>query len=236
MTALDPAETLRRILASDRLDLHTGLPCRVEAFYPEGPTVDVQPLIKNVLRDPDGTESVSSYPVIRNVPVQYPRCKRFVLAFPLEKGDSVEVLFNERSIDRVYEQGREVHPGDLEKHGFSGAVAYPGFSFKSQPVVEDISEDLVVGVDGGAVLRVKLDGTVQVGATESDKQPAALAGSVKTQLDALAQDNALKTVLLTTWVVAPTDGGGALKLAAASWAGSPVAVSEVGSSKVEVEE
>lgn len=238
MTTRSPAETLRRILASDRLDLHTAMPCRVEAFDPTGPTVDVQPMIKNVLRDPDGTERVASYPLIRNVPVQYSRSKKFIgSAFPLEKGDFVQVLFNERSIDQFYEQGKEVHPVDLEKHGFSGAVAYPGMAPKSQPIQEDISEDLVVGVDGGAVLRAKPDGSMQLGATAAIKQPAAMGDSVKAQLDALAKEiNDLKTIIAATWVPMPHDGGLALQVAAATWSSSPVTVSEVGSSKIEVEE
>jgi hypothetical protein len=60
----------------------------------------------------------------------------------------------------------------------------------------------------------------------------ALANKVLDELTTLKTAiNDLKTVF-ATWVVAPQDGGAALKLAAATWYGTPTVVNSVAASKV----
>jgi len=229
-------ELLRQIMESRLLDVHTALPCEVVFFDATAQTITAQPLIKNIIPYPDGTEVEESYPQIQNVPVVYPRSGATVIAFPLAAGDKVTVIFCERSIDRYLDQGLEVHPVDLERHSFAGAVAFPGGPYPAAEPIAETIDGLILGYDGGAVIKIKDDGTLRLGATAGTMQPAALGDDTKAQLDALAQAiNDLKTVF-SVWVVSPLDGGGALKTASEAWAAAPVTVTEVGSSKVEIEE
>jgi hypothetical protein len=220
-------------------DLHTAMPCEVRKFDATKQTVDVQPLIKNVVVDGTGSEIVERYPLIRSVPVCWPRCGDFVVVFPLAVGDVVTVVFHEWSIDRYLESGREEAPADLERHGLSGAAAYPGGPYPAAATVGETIDGLIIGNDGGAVIRIKDDGTIEIGASASTKQPVALADDVKDRLDTLASDlNTLKGIF-NSWVVVAQDGGAALKTLATApggWASSTISLSEVGSSKVEVEE
>jgi hypothetical protein len=218
------------------LDVHTAMPAKVVSFSASDQTVVVQPMIKNVIKDPDGTELVESYPQLRDIPVLYPRAGGFVVAYPLAVDDIVTVLFNEWSIDNFREKGREDHPVHLDRHSFGGAVALPIGPYKSSDTISETIDALIIGYDGGAVIRIADDGSVTIGAGGSTTQPVALGDDVKTELDKIAMDvNDLKTAM-SGWTPVPNDGGAALKTAITSWAGSSLTMSEVGSSKVEIEE
>jgi hypothetical protein len=240
------ADLLERVLDSRLSDVHTALPCKVEAWDSSAQTVDVQPQIKNVILGEE-TEAEESYPRLLNIPVIFDRGDGAFLAFPLGVGDIVQVLFNEWSIDHFREKGTEVHPVDFSRHSFAGAVALAGGPYSASDPITETIDAVLLGYDGGALLRINDDDTMELGTTASTKQPAALGDDTKTEINALrsAVDtlttdvNALKTVF-TGWVPVPMDGGAALKTAATAWAGAPVssppAVNDVGSTKIEIAE
>lgn len=228
MPTRDPAETLRRVLESNQQNLNTALPAKVKAFDAALHTVDVEPLIKNFIKDEEG-ELAESIGIIYKVPVQYPRCGKWLVAFPLAEGDMVQLVFNQRSIDLLFEKGTEVTPPDQRMHSLNGAVAYPGFYYKETAIKEDISADLVVGNDEGMVLRIKEDGTAHLSATAGTTQFVALANLVLARLQQLydAIDGATPVAM---------DGGAALQtdiIAALDVDSFPESVA---STKVKVEE
>ena len=139
MTTPDFTEALRRVIESRLLDVHTALPGRVEAYDAATQTADIQPMIKNVVADPDGAELEEAFPIIPAVPVRFPRGGGYFLVFPLEVGDFVLLTFCEKSIDQFMAQGENVHPVDLDKHGFAGAVAHAGFYPSDQALAEEAS-------------------------------------------------------------------------------------------------
>lgn len=233
------AELWRRVMDARLMDVHTALPCEVRSFDATAQTVDVQPLVKNVLKDPDGTELEESYPLIRAVPVIYPRCGTYILAFPLVAGDVVTVVFNEWSVDQVIEKGNETHPVDLQRHAFSGAVAFPGGPFSKDDPVSETVDQLLLGEDGGMLLKIDSSGNAVIASTGASTQPVALADDVLSRLDDL------KTTLnnfisnhdapnshITTATVG-MGGPGVITTVPGTPHG---AITEVGSAKVEVEE
>jgi len=229
------AELLRQVMDSRLLDVHTAMVCEVRAFDAVAQTVDAQPMVRNVIRDHEGGELEESYPLLRNVPVRYPRCGKYIMVFPLVVGDMVTVHFCEWSIDQYIEKGVETHPVDLERHGFSGAIAVPGGPYPASSPVTETIDALLVGVDGGALVKIADDGSITLAATGATSQPIALGDDVKTQLDNLADDiNALKTAI-SGWAPVPNDGGAALKAALAAWYGAALTTTEVGSSKVKAQ-
>ena len=65
--------------------------------------------------------------MIYNVPVLFPRSRKAAVTFPLEKGDTVLLVFAERSLDEWIEKGgNKVSPEDPRRHDMSDAIAIPG--------------------------------------------------------------------------------------------------------------
>lgn len=236
MAIVRNAALLRQIMDARLADVHTSMPGQVKAFDASAQTITAQPLLKHVFQDADGNELEESYPEIRNVPILYPRAGGFVVAWPLAVGDPVLILFSEWALGLYRETGKETHPADLSRHGFAGAMALPVGPAKASDTIGETIDGLVIGYDGGGVIRIANDGTIRVGSSGGTVQPVALGDDVETQLNVLASDiNALKTAI-GAWVPVPNDGGAALKAVLTTWFGSSVSISEVGSSKVDVEE
>lgn len=238
---LGQAELWRAVFDSRLLDVHTAMPCEVVAFDAALQTIDAQPMIKHVTRPPEGEEIVESYPRLRDIPVLYPRAGGFIIAYPLAAGDMVTVLFNEWSLDSFRSKGRETHPVQFNRHAFSGAVALPIGPYKADDTIAETIDGLVVGHDGGAVVRIKTDGTVEIGATGSTMQPIALGDDVKSELDALKStlDNLVTAYNSHIHITTATVGAGAVPgiIAPTTSAGTPHGtVGAVGSSIAEVEE
>jgi len=114
---------------------HTCLPAIVNSYDPTGPKVEVQPLLRKAYNN--GKE-ISFKPIIE-VPVIFPRTKRCRFTFPLERGDTVLLLFSERSIETwLAGDGSEVTPLDGKKFSLTDAIAIPGlFAFGQGSPIED---------------------------------------------------------------------------------------------------
>lgn len=237
------ADVMRRLFEAQLRDVHTAMPAQVLDYDSVKQTVDVQPMIKELIQDPDGTKAVFSYPRIYSVPVVFPRNSNFFLSFPIDEGDFVLLLFTEWSVNRFMELGREEDPLDPERHGFSGAVAIPGLYPEPLPLAEADAEKMVLGLDGGTQLRIAPDGQVEISSLGGVTQYVALADKVKAQLDKVVQDLTDLRAALSSWVPVPNDGGLALKTALAAaplyrpWlpSGSPT-IEAVASTVVKAEE
>lgn len=112
--------------------INTAIPAEITNYDPSGPKVDAKPLIKK--RFNDGTES--AYQPIVSVPVIFPRTQEFSMSFPLKKGDTVLLIFSQRSIENYLFSGQEVAPTRPDMFALSDAIAIPGlFAFnKGLPV------------------------------------------------------------------------------------------------------
>lgn len=185
MTSPKGANLLRRVMDARLLDVHTALPCEVLAFDAAAQTVDVQPMVKNVIFG-ETSELEESYPQILNVPVKYNRSRKYLGGvFPLEAGDFVMVVFNEWSLDHFREKGSEVHPVDPQRHAFSGAVAFPGGPYPADDTIAETIDALLIGYAGGTFLKIPSGGVAEIGTIAGGKEFIAQAAKTKTELDAL---------------------------------------------------
>lgn len=229
-------EVLRTAIEYYVRDLHTALPGRVESYDPATQTADIKPLVQRLEAAANGEEILESLPVIPGVPVALYRGGRGFVSVPLEPGDHVMVVFQERSIDRyISGDGSEANPDDFRTHSLSDAVAYPGLYPKLKAIAAD-ADNVVVGKEGGAEVHVG-DAVIELGQKASvDK--ASLDSKVQTELAKLASDiNTLKTIFFA-WAPVPGDGGAVLKTAitAATWDTSTISISPTNSALVTIKE
>lgn len=127
-------------IESRLFDVHTCLPGIVEKYNKAKNTVDVIPALKRKYE----TGEVVQQPMILNVPVQFPRGGNFSMTFPIKKGDSVVLVFSERSLDVWKKNGGIVDPKDPRKFNITDAFAIPGGYPESNPVGDASDESLRV--------------------------------------------------------------------------------------------
>lgn len=115
-------DTIRNRLSN----LHIALPARIEKYDAVKRQAKVKPLLARRLKD----NSILDLPVINNVPVVFPGSSEAVISIPIKKGDTVLLIFSERSLDEWLNEGLQVTPEDIRRNDLSDAIALPGlFSF-----------------------------------------------------------------------------------------------------------
>lgn len=236
---------LERVILTALSRMFVARPARVEAYDAENQTVDVTPTLKEVVEGEETTR-VQEMPRVNKVPLCWPRAGNWFLSAPLAPGDYVLLVCADRSIDTWQERGGIVDPIDLRRHNITDAIAIPGVYPRPDALTESgIGDDMILGHQGGAVCRFASDGTIELGATSSTKQPVGLADDILTQLQAIQAD----LTALLAWAgthTHPVTGTGTFSApgdvtidgASSSPAVPPVlsyVASEVGSSKVSVE-
>jgi hypothetical protein len=197
------ADVITGALDARLRDLHVALPARVERYDAAKQLVDVQPLLKEAHPDEDGEPVAASLPMIVDVPVCFPGAGGFRLTFPIQQGDTVLLVFAERSMDIWLERGDEVDPVDLRQHHLSDAVAIVGLHAVTKAWTGASTSNATIGQDGGLQIHFKPD-SIALG-SESATDAVAMAQKV---LNALAD---LKTAISTALVTAAPDGGASFK-------------------------
>lgn len=228
------AELLRATMDCHDLEVHTSLPCRVEKFDPATQTADLKPLIRRRAQNPDGTEINESIPVIPRVPVAWPRAGKFIITWPIKKGDLVEIVISESSRDTFQAgDGVEADPDDFRRFDLSDAWAYPAAGYPDNIAIENFDpDDLVIGVDGGVVIHVKESGEIHLGSKDA-ADALALASLVKTELDAVKADQDALKILLAGHVHPGVTAGGASTAVSTDFTGyTPHTPADVGSDVV----
>lgn len=169
MSATSPtlAEVIRAAIQAHDADLHVSIPAEVVRADLARGQVDVRPLVKEVLAAGDGARVAFSVPVIADVPIVWPGAGGYRLTFPVVAGDTVLLVFSDRSLDAWLTRGGEVDPGDDRRHALSDAVAIPGLRSFKTPWAGAAADGVTLGKDTGPW------------------QPAALGQAVRDELDAL---------------------------------------------------
>ena len=165
-------------------DLHTAMPGVVDKYDSSTQLADVQPAIKRRFIMPDGTESSRDFPIINNVPICFPRAGDFFLSFPIKKGDSVLLIFSERSIDQWLEKGGKQDPIVTTLHDLSDAIAIPGVYPKTQKLANAHADHVVLGHDGGSALAFFKQALICLGA-ENPSEFIALATKTFNELSGI---------------------------------------------------
>jgi hypothetical protein len=116
---------IQQAIDSRLLDVHTSMIAQVEVYDAQTRKASVKPQLSRRLRDDRELE----LPVINDVPVIWPGTSNSILSMPLTKGDTVLIVFIERSIDEWLSLGVLNSPEDKRRHDLSDAVAIPGLFY-----------------------------------------------------------------------------------------------------------
>jgi len=188
--------------------VHTSVPGIVQSYDSTLQTVSVRPVVK--FQKPDGT--YADPPILDEVPIAWAGAGDFAITYPLAKGDGCLVLFSEEDPAGWF-FGGDVEEPEIQKRFGWYAVAIP---MQSRALVNPM---LPTQIDSDAVVISKSPGV-----------PPPDYVALATKVDLLW--TTLDTVLRTAWVVVPTDGGAALKVAYA--AAFPVPPTSVAASNLKV--
>lgn len=150
------AQLLRKAIKSSAIELHTAMPAIVQAFDPDLNTVDVQPAIKE-----DFGQGPVALPRLNAVPVAFPQGGGGILSFPIAVGDTVLLVFSERSIDQWWVKNELVDPLDKRTHSLSDAFAIAGVSARAGSSAR-VSAEHVRLEHGNASIELQSDGKFKV--------------------------------------------------------------------------
>ncbi|MEM9407166.1 MAG: Gp138 family membrane-puncturing spike protein [Acidobacteriota bacterium] len=166
---------------SDNLqeELHTAIPARVESYNASDQTCDAQPVVRRAVPAADGSIVRTPFPIIRAVPVAWPRAGSWYLHMPLEAGDTVLLVFAERDFAKWRQTGEEADPLDVRLNHMSHAIAIPGLYPRTRELGDTPSDALVIGRDGGPTVRITAAGEVLIGGVGASKGVARQGDSVQ---------------------------------------------------------
>ena len=152
-------------------NLFTAMPGFVQSYNPDNQEADIVPALSILFRD----RTTREFPVVKNVPVQFPGTKTSNLNMPISAGDSILVVFSQRSLDKWQAQnkdGRRVNPEAFRKHELTDAIAIPGIwptilnPTRKRTLPGDPSTDVILsnnlGTGEEAHINIKQNGDVEV--------------------------------------------------------------------------
>ena len=164
------SEPLRRALREASSEMHVALPAQIERYDHTEQRADVPPLPRRAYV----VGVVQGMPVVPDVPVVWPRSGGAQMTMPVRRGDTVLLVFTDRSIDRWLAQGGDVTPDDRRQHDLSDAVAVPGlvpFADFGDVEPSENNDDVLLRYAGSKV-RVKQNGDVEVEGSANIKMDA----------------------------------------------------------------
>jgi len=163
-------ETLNSAIEHHFENFHFSIPAIVVRADLANMQVDVQPSLN--LKMFDGSGAVER-PTILNVPLQFPVSKTAGMTFPVDKGDTVLLIFSERGLDSWKAgNGYPVTPTDFRMLDYKDAIAIagiqpPGVSVNNptKHVLTHDPKDTVLFAGLGSVeaeIRLKQDGSIEI--------------------------------------------------------------------------
>lgn len=126
----DPEVALREAFDGVRAGLWTSLPGTIQSFNVVAMTCQVQPGIKALVRQQDGTIVSVPLPLLVDCPVQFPSGGNCTLTFPVTPGDECLVVFASRCIDGWWQSGGVQEQAELRMHDLSDGFVLLGFRSK----------------------------------------------------------------------------------------------------------
>lgn len=199
-------------------ELHTAFPARVMSYDAAKQTATIRPMVRRSMPTVSGGRIQEELPDVHGVRVCWPRAGAWFVHMPLGDGDFVLVVCAERDFSRWAQTGDVGDSIDDRNHSISHAFAIPGVYPRTASLGDTPSDALVIGKDGGATIRIKSDGTVEIGSAAT--QYVALSNLVTDALTTLK-------MAIAGAAVAANDGGATFKaaliMALSSWPSSVAA-------------
>jgi hypothetical protein len=180
MRNVTTADVITAALSARMAGVHTAIVGRVEVVHATARKVDVRPSMLRVLQTAEGEPVTEQLPVLQQVPIGALRAGAARIDMPISVGCWVCVLFFEDNIGKwLAAGGVDVSPGDVERHGLTGAVALPILYPDPERPAEALDQVNVV-IRSGA-------GSVLLGGT-SGHDFVALAAKVDAEITKLKAD------------------------------------------------
>jgi hypothetical protein len=208
------ASVIRHAIEESLADLRVAMPARVERVDLAKGLLDAKPLVKDRVEIPGKTGTqVLSIPVVTNVPVIWPGAGGMRVTFPIAVGDTVLLLFSDRSLDVWLAQGGEVDPLDPRKHALSDAVAIPGLRDFGHPWSGAADDGMTLGADDGMQLKITpSDASFGGGSTPVAEEGSGTVGHVHVLAGAAGPFALVGTALLQKDAIAPGQGSQHVKV------------------------
>lgn len=128
-------------------EVNTAIPARIIKYDPTKQEAEVEPLIKRRYKD----GKVVKRAAITGVPVVFPAAGGGIITFPVQAGDTVLLIFAQRSIDRwLRSEGEPIDPGDNRKHDISDAMAIPGL-FTLNTALQSDPDNVIIKFSGASI-------------------------------------------------------------------------------------
>lgn len=159
--ALSLQKVISEIASGIIRGIHTAIPAVIDSYNHKKMLCNARPSINTTFDD----GVVVATPMIYNVPVLFPRSRKAAITFPLEKGDTVLLVFAERSLDEWIEKGgNKVSPEDPRRHDMSDAIAIPGCFHAGAGKLPSSDSDLEIQY-GDQYINIKKDKSIEIKAT-----------------------------------------------------------------------
>ncbi len=160
------ADVIRVALDRRLMDTYVSMPGIVHSYDPATQTASVQPALRKLAPDPSGIDKVVQLPVLQRVPVVFPGSGSWRITCPVEEGDTVLLLWSDRSINVWKSTGLEGDPLVPSQHAIADAIAIVGLVPPGKARVALATDRISIGSAGGAVVDV-LDDEVRLGAASA---------------------------------------------------------------------
>jgi hypothetical protein len=130
----------------------TAMPGRIETYDATLQRANIQLTVKSGSIGEDGERDVQTIAVINAVPVLHAGGGNYRLTMPVQRGDTVLVVFASRSIDAWLRSGGVVDPQTDHHHDISDAIAITGLRDFAHPLSGVSTDHASIGYGGGATI------------------------------------------------------------------------------------
>jgi hypothetical protein len=119
----DLTDFIREFLDYYFTQVHTSFPGVVTDYNANTRRAIVQPSLKRRT----GNKEYIPFPLLIDVPVQFPGSKKWTIHFPLEEGDEVAIFFSERALETWKDAGQDgIEEPDPRRFDLCDAYCTPG--------------------------------------------------------------------------------------------------------------
>lgn len=159
------SKLIKKIVNKKISEIHVALPAKIESYNPEKMIASVTLLAKNELEG----ESVTIPPVVE-VPVKHENFGPFIIRPGYKKGDVVQVIFNERALDKLLITGDPEEVEYKRRHSLDDAVVIGGLKTEQEDDLpaEEPESLYICNLDKDAKITMNPDGTLRIANDDSD--------------------------------------------------------------------
>jgi hypothetical protein len=149
---LDLGQIINDAIQSALDDVFTALPGEIVSYDPQKRLAQIQPSFRLTMSD----GSTLTFPIINEVPVQFPGSSTASLTYPLQRGDGGLILFSTLSLEEWIAGSSSTFTGDPRKFSVNDAIFIPGL-FQPNRVPEPSSTDGLQLKYQNGMVKIKTD-------------------------------------------------------------------------------